>query len=99
MHMRATRFTLDVPVEYRPLGDPLWRAGRTINMSRTGVLFRGEQPLDVDTPIEMRVFLQTETGKLLSELFCRARVVRHQPGAAQPHVAASFQDVEFISRA
>jgi hypothetical protein len=96
--MRATRFTLNFPVEYRPLGEPMWHAGRTVNMSRTGVLFRAEGPLDVDTPIEMRVYLQAQTGKLLSELFCRARVVRQAPGATEPRLAASFQEVEFIKR-
>ena len=98
--MRAQRFALEVPVRYRPVGDPLWREGQTENISHTGVLFRAEELLQVDLPIELRVALPVDTAeRSRSEVFCHARVVRTVPPApadARPRLAVSLEDYEFI---
>ena len=52
---RAERFPTRLPIHYRKRDQPDWYEAKTENISRTGVLFRGEHLLEVDTPVEMRV--------------------------------------------
>src|SRR5581483_1087399 len=42
---RAQRFNLHLPLRYRKLGEQSWRKGTTENISRSGLLFRGEEVL------------------------------------------------------
>lgn len=58
-------------------GETGWRDGTTENISRSGVLFRTEGALRVDTPIEMRLVLPVG-GEVqqLPELFCSGHIVR-----------------------
>lgn len=97
--MRAQRFDLQLPLRYRSAGDPTWHEGRTENISSTGVLFRGEELLQVETPIELRVILPigaTKTGH--PEVFCHGRIVRtvpRTPADARPGLAASINDYQF----
>jgi hypothetical protein len=64
-------------VRYRPVGNTRWFEGTTENISRSGVLFRTAEMLDVDTPIEMRVALPVGTPPdFLPEVICSARIVR-----------------------
>lgn len=72
--VRAWRFELDLPVHYRPIGDAHWHEGRTENISRSGVLFRAGEILDVDTEVEMRFLLPVEPTA--PAIVCRGRVVR-----------------------
>jgi hypothetical protein len=72
--VRAWRFELDLPVHYRPIGDAHWHEGRTENISRSGVLFRAADILDVDTEVEMRLVLPVEPTA--PAIVCRGRVVR-----------------------
>ena len=76
---RAPRFTVEVPLRYRPAGTTAaWSDGRIENISRSGLLFRGERALPVDTPVEMTFALPVRNAR---DLFCRGRVVRTVPGA------------------
>jgi hypothetical protein len=70
---RARRFSLRLPVRYRPVGKTGWSEGTTENISRSGVLFRTAEILEVDTPIEMRVALPVGS---LPEMVCTGRIVR-----------------------
>jgi len=52
---RAQRFPIHLPVRYRMRGDRNWYQGKTINFSRTGVLFRAEQDLPKDSQLELSI--------------------------------------------
>ncbi len=68
-------------LRYRPWGDRLWREGLTENISRSGVLFRAEQPVPVKSAIEMLLALPVEVGGGENSIvICRGRVVRTEPG-------------------
>lgn len=74
---RAPRFSLRLPVRYRPVGRTGWYKGTTENISRSGVLFRSAEMLDVNTPIEMRVALPVGSPlEFPPEVICTARIVR-----------------------
>jgi hypothetical protein len=73
--MRAPRFPLTLPIRCRRAGEDGWIDGVTINISRSGVLFRMSEPLDVNTQIEMRIVLG-EFPARRGELRCDGHVVR-----------------------
>ena len=75
--MRASRFPLHLSVRYRRVGDPQWHEGKTENISRSGVLFRAEDSMQVDTDLEIRLELPVAApGSGRPEVSCRGRVVR-----------------------
>jgi len=64
-------------VRYRRIGDSEWRRGETENISRSGVLIRGEDPLEVDASVELLMALDVRSAGLESaEVRCSGRVVR-----------------------
>ena len=95
---RAPRYRLHIPLRYRPSGDPQWREGRTENISRSGVLFRTDHLMPLQTPIEMLLALPAEVGggEEAATVICRGRIVRTEPAAgdkdddARPAVAATI---------
>lgn len=93
---RAPRFSLQLPVHYRPLGGSAWSDGITENISRSGVLFRTATILEINTPIEMRVVLPIGTSpERFTEVVCTGRVLRTVgvSGAdARPGLAAAITD-------
>jgi hypothetical protein len=75
----AHRYELDVPVRYRRAGEPGWLEGRTINASRTGVLFQASgEELDKGTAIELQLELPGTTRS--SCIHCTGAVVRCERG-------------------
>jgi PilZ domain len=92
---RARRLTLDLPVRYRSPGSRRWREGRVENISRSGLLLRGVDLLDVDTAIEMTLVLPAQFG---TAIVCRGRVVRTVlPGGIErrPGLAATISRYRF----
>ena len=88
--MRAPRFPLTLPIRCRRAGDDDWIEGVTINISRSGVLFRASEPLDVDTRIDIRIVLG-ESPARTGELRCDGHVVRiASTDAATQSMAAAF---------
>jgi hypothetical protein len=83
-------------MRYRPSGDPYWHEGQTENISRSGVLFRTDHLMPLQTPIEMLLALPAELGggEEAATVICRGRVVRTEPGDSQddprPVVAATI---------
>ncbi|MFB3921786.1 MAG: PilZ domain-containing protein [Terriglobia bacterium] len=74
---RASRFPVELPLRYRPLGELGWVEGRTINVSRSGVLFAVDELLPEETPIELAFDLPPEMGGGPGEgVTCRGQVVR-----------------------
>ena len=96
---RAPRFTLQLPVHYRLSGEATWRHGTTENISRSGVLFRTDQPLEPNARLEFSVELPTNVfGMAATEIQCRGEVVRQvDPGeeGTTPVLAARILDYQF----
>jgi hypothetical protein len=94
---RARRFAFDLPLQYRALGEKRWHEGRTENISRSGVLFRTEDVLDLDTEVEMTFVLPAIPAA--PAIVCRGRVVRTVlPGGdgRQPQLAATISRYRFL---
>lgn len=96
---RAQRFNLHLPLKYRPLGEPDWRAGTTENISRSGMLFRGEEPISPSVQVEIYLVLPAEIAGLASaEVVCRGEVVRSVAGetpSMSPALAAKILQYHF----
>ncbi len=74
---RARRFSIQMPIRYRVNGENRWWRGRTENVSRSGVLFRGELSATPSTPIEMSMVLPSAAfGNGNAEVVCRGTIVR-----------------------
>ena len=73
---RAQRFNLQMSMQYR-VSNGEWSESSTENISRSGVLFRAQEPVPANTQIELRVTMPWElTGAHAAEVLCRGRVVR-----------------------
>jgi PAS domain S-box-containing protein len=74
---RARRFNLHLPLRYRPVGEKGWRPGTTENISRSGLLFRAEELLQLNAQLEISLVLPAEiAGLAATEVVCRGEVVR-----------------------
>lgn len=81
---RATRFPLHMPVQFRTSGDKEWHHGLIENISRSGVLFQTDVPVDASAPLEMRMALPVGlAGHVGASVHCRAQVVRVLDPAGQ----------------
>src|SRR5712691_2298339 len=88
---RATRLPLDLQLRYRSVGAARWHEGRVENISRSGVLFRATDLVEVDAPVEITLLLPVRPAA--SVIVCRARIVRTiLPGGFEkrPGLAASI---------
>ena len=96
--LRAPRFTLQLPVHYRLCGETVWRHGTTENISRSGVLFRTDQPLEPNARLEFSVELPTNVfGMAATEIQCRCEIVRQVDPAEEgtpPVLAARILDYQ-----
>jgi hypothetical protein len=94
---RARRFDLHLSLRYRSVGAKRWRQGRIENISCSGVLFWTDQPLEVDTPLEMSFVLPFPRRP--PDVVCRGRIVRRvQPSRGDGHagVAATIAAYRFV---
>ena len=67
---RAQRFPLQFPLCFRETGEAHWMEGTTLNVSRTGMLFRSDEAIPVNSQLDIRM-------KLLPKLMlsCQGAVV------------------------
>ena len=73
-----------MPVQFRRPGDTDWRHGLIENISRSGVLFQTDVPVDASTPLEMRMALPVGlAGHVGASVYCQAQVVRVLDPAGQ----------------
>ncbi len=96
---RAERFALPTSILYRPAGDGRWREGRAENVSRSGVLFRGMEPVGLQMPVEILMDLPAEVaGAEAGASLCRGLIVRQEPDPrdARPAFAAAISDWEVL---
>jgi hypothetical protein len=98
--MRAQRYALHLSLRYRRIGEAAWRPGHTENISRSGILFRTDDPVEVDTPVEVSVVLATAPAQRdAAEVVCRGRVVRVVPpqeNAGVPGSAVVIEEYAFL---
>jgi hypothetical protein len=73
---RATRYPLCIPLSYRDGGRSGWHACETVNISRTGILFRTDKTLAIDSTVDIRVDFPNKRT-----LSCQGLVVRSQDSA------------------
>jgi hypothetical protein len=89
---RAQRFPIQTPLRYRASGATDWIESRTINISRSGLLFHAAGPLDLKTVLEMQILFPTEiTGGNPANVVCLGPVVRTESllGPENPAVMAA----------
>jgi hypothetical protein len=91
---RAPRFPIQAPFSFRTGGEKSWHEGTTINISRSGVLFKSDMVFDPKTVLEMRIAFPPEmTGDVETNVICWGPIVRLQPCAPEEQfhsIAASF---------
>jgi hypothetical protein len=68
---RAQRFPLRFPIRYRNIDMPDWEKGTTINISRTGILFRAENRISEDSMLDIRIRMPWK-----ATLVCQADITR-----------------------
>ncbi len=56
--VRATRYTVAMPLRYRRVGEQEWHDGVAENISQSGVLFRGDRSLSEEEVIEINFTLR-----------------------------------------
>ena len=99
--LRARRFNLHLPLRYRPLGEKDWRAGKTENISRSGMLFQAQESLRPTSQVEISLVLPPEiAGLAATEVLCRGEVVRtiemqEQGQVMAPALAAKILQYRF----
>jgi hypothetical protein len=99
---RARRFAIPMALSYRPHLEKRWYSGQTVNISRSGVLFRAEFPLEPATPVQMRVVFPAEVfqeGPV--EVLCRGTVVRVESPSGNeslPSLATTISDYRLVRR-
>ena len=96
---RAQRFNLHLPLKYRLLGEDDWRDGTTENISRSGLLFRGEEAIAPNAQLEINLVLPAEiAGLSAAEVVCRGEVVRMveaESSKVNPALAAKILQYHF----
>jgi hypothetical protein len=97
---RPQRFSIAMPVYFRPLEEITWQEGRVENISRSGILFRAAQPVEVTTRVELRFDLPAEVGgEPGAHVVCIGEITRVIPPPTadeQPILAASITDYRFV---
>jgi len=89
---RAQRFQLHLPLKYRRLDEESWHDGVTRNISRSGMLFQAENPLQPNVLLEINLVLPAEIAGLSpTAVVCRGEVVRtiHSGGDEMPPALAA----------
>jgi hypothetical protein len=86
---RASRFQVRLELRYRLSGDSEWRTGLTENISRSGVLFRSEVPVDPKTELDIVLLVPGGVaGEPSSRLRGHGEVVR--AGISDDEQATTF---------
>ncbi len=88
---RAQRIEIVTPLRYRALTTRGWRAGVTVNISRTGVLFSGETAIMPGLAIE--IWLTSPSSEPENEqpsALQHGFVVRSDASVQPPQIAVRF---------
>lgn len=61
---RAQRFPISVPLHYRSSGMKHWLEGKTVNISRTGILFQADAAIPASSVLDIQFDLEGATISL-----------------------------------
>jgi len=95
----ARRFKVELELRYRAVVPPStsWGAGKTLDISRKGILFAADDSLAPSTLVEIVVDWPANTkGGVPLNLTIRGQVVRIQKGAVHA-IAVKFRRYEFVA--
>ncbi len=96
---RAPRYPISAPLVFRRAGSRDWLAGRTVNISRSGVLFEAVPALPpVAARIEFVLALSSMDFPGISRVRCVGRVVRRSeaPRNGSEQAAATIDRYRFL---
>lgn len=100
MVTRPQRFPIRAIMNYRIVGENRWYLGTVENMSSTGVLFRGERVVQVDSLIEISVNVSRSLADgHSSEMVSRGKVVRVSRDETDPEnteMAAALSNLRIL---
>ncbi len=97
---RARRLKLNLALRYRVKNLSSWHEGTIENISQSGVLFQGPQPLPVNALVEMVFEMPAEiSGQKNSTVLCQGRIIRSKDAHHSDDgigLAASILDYKFL---
>jgi hypothetical protein len=93
---RADRHSLQIPINYRAVGDEEWTPSRVVNISESGVFF-GPTELQPGVAVEVIFALPVAVGsRITGPQVCDAKVVR---ATETRSVAVKFERCRFLLEA
>ena len=76
---RAQRFPIEARFRYHIGGEPVWMEGTTVNISRSGILFRAQKEIAPRTMLQMRIVFPSKlTGYGPVSIVCWGPVIRSE---------------------
>ncbi len=74
---RSPRYPVETPCRFRKPGQNDWLQGMIANISKSGILFRADREMELQTTLQMNFELPPEiAGGKGAEVFCMGKVVR-----------------------
>jgi hypothetical protein len=100
---RARRLRSSLPVRYRGKNLSTWYEGKIQNISQSGVMFHGPQPLPANALVEMIFEMPEEiSGQKNSNVLCQGRLIRIKDAVDNTEdafgLAASILDYKFLHK-
>jgi len=83
-------------LRYRPAGQEGWKQGIVENISRSGVLFRAEDAVDLRTAVDITLVLEVPQNGKAPEVLCWGEIVRAIRKEGHPELAAKILDYNFV---
>lgn len=94
---RAQRFAIPMALRYRPAGQKQWTEGKVENISRSGVLFRAQKEVALQTAVDISLVLESVKDGVTPEVLCWGVVVRMEPSEDNPALlAAKIVHYDFV---
>jgi hypothetical protein len=94
---RARRIATSTPAKYRTRSGDDWKLAVVENVSKTGVLLRGDLQLDRGDLLELIFAMPAEiAGAAAGEVSCAARVIRTQGTGENTSAALAIIDYVFV---
>ena len=83
-------------LRYRPAGQEGWKQGSVENISRSGVLFRAQEEVALQTAVDIAL-LESPTGGTPPEVLCWGVITRSAPSENSPALlAAKIVHYDFV---
>ena len=84
-------------LRYRPAGQGNWKKGTVENISRSGVLFRAQEEVAVQTAVDIALVLEGPQIEEAPEVVCWGVIVRQEPTEQDPALlAAKIVHYDFV---